>query len=102
MSDSWPWDQPANCGVITERSIIENGAPILHVSHDADDHGWQFLGGGKPKVENARIVCLSCIPDLDPTVLELTDLPPGWIAWRNSASEPWKREPHDDVDGDEI
>ena len=41
----WFWDQPPNCAVITLRQIIEDGAPVLLVTHDLDDHGWQFLSG---------------------------------------------------------
>ena len=41
---AWPWDQPPNAGAITCRAVLA-GAPILHVSHDGDDHGWQFLDG---------------------------------------------------------
>ena len=38
----WPFDQPPNCAVFTLRRIAEGIDPILFVSHDLDDHGWQF------------------------------------------------------------
>ena len=53
MTTPWPWDQPPNCAVVTLRAIVENGAPILHVTHDLDDHGWQFLDGRDVKMEDA-------------------------------------------------
>jgi len=43
--DDWPFDQLPNCAVITLRRIVFGSAPILHVTHDRDDHGWQFLDG---------------------------------------------------------
>ena len=93
MADAdWPFDQPRNCAVITLRPIVFEGAPILHVTHDEDDHGWQFLGWEDAEVAQGVVVCLAEIVKLDPTVLEVADLPPGWHAWRNSRSSPWTRE----------
>jgi hypothetical protein len=78
MSDTWLFDQPENCGVISLRQIVHKGAPILLVTHDEDDHGWQFLDGSdEPNISDAVIVCLSHMVDSDPTLLELADLPPG-------------------------
>jgi hypothetical protein len=93
MADDWPFDQPRNCAVITLRPIVFEGAPILHVTHDEDDHGWQFLGWEDADVAQGAVVCLSHIVELDPSVLEVADLPPGWHAWRRSKTEPWQREP---------
>ena len=94
MTEHWPWDQPPNCAVITERDIIENGAPILHVTHDLDDHGWQFLGLGDAEMEDAMVVALSKISEIDPSLELVADLLPGWRAWRNTADDPWRREPY--------
>ena len=87
----WPFDQPPDCAVITLRSIVFGGEPILHVTHDADDHGWQFLGAGGAKEFDAAVVGLDEIVKLDPSVLEVADMPPGWHAWRQSKSSQWQR-----------
>ncbi|HWE95810.1 MAG TPA: hypothetical protein VG269_17730 [Tepidisphaeraceae bacterium] len=87
----WPFDQPRNCAVFTLRPIVFAGAPILHVTHDEEDHGWQFLGLEDADVGQAAMVSLGEIVGLDPSVLELSDLPPGWHAWRESKSSPWRR-----------
>ncbi len=89
--DDWPFDQPPNCATFTVRQIIRDGAPILHVCHDLDDHGWQFLGWEDANVADAAVVCLAEILTLDPSVRQVADLPPGWHAWRRSVNEPWKR-----------
>jgi len=94
MPDAWPWDQPPNCGVFTEKSILFEGAPILYVSHDLEDHGWQFLGWDDAEVENAALVSLAEISKVDPSVLEVAHIPPGWHAWRRSREEPWTTEPN--------
>jgi hypothetical protein len=94
MSDpEWPFDQPRNCAVFTLRSIVFGGNPVLHVSHDADDHGWQFLGLGDADVEDAAIIALSEIVSRDSSLLQVADLPPGWRAWRSSGLAPWQRSP---------
>jgi hypothetical protein len=87
----WPFDQRQNCAVITVRPILFDGAPILYVSHDSDDHGWQFLGAQGAQMGLATVVSLSDIVELDRSVLELADLPPGWYAWRESKSVSWQR-----------
>ena len=84
--EHWPFDQSRDCAVITTKEIISRERPILFVSHDEDDHGWQFLTGGTVRREDAAVVALHEIVQLDPTVLALADLPPGWIARRRSAN----------------
>lgn len=91
MND-WPFDQPPNCAVITLRQIVSGSAPILHVFHDSDDHGWQFLGLEDARMEDASVVSLSEIICLDPSLSEVADLPPGWHAWRREVSGSWTRE----------
>ncbi len=94
--ERWPFDQSPNCAVITLRQIIEGAAPILHVTHDSDDHGWQFLTLTDAKEEDALIVCFSHVVDLDPSLLKLADLPPGWHAYRESVTSEWIQEPNPD------
>ncbi|MCY2983983.1 MAG: hypothetical protein NTY15_10125 [Planctomycetota bacterium] len=86
-------DQPRNCAVISLRQIVFGIAPILHVVHDEDDHGWQFLNLDDAREEDASVVTLEEIVKLDPTVLALADIPPGWRAWRKSVTHEWNREP---------
>ena len=91
--DAWPFDQPQNCAVFTLRPILFDGAPILHVTHDEDDHGWQFLGRGDADEEQAAVARLVEIVRLDPSVREVADMPPGWHAWREDRTSPWQRAP---------
>jgi hypothetical protein len=94
--DDWPFDQPPNCASLTVRQILRDRGPILHVCHDADDHGWQFLGWADAEVADGMEVCLSEILRLDPSIREVADLPPGWHAWRRAIGETWVREPYPD------
>jgi hypothetical protein len=92
--DHWPFDQPPNCAVISLSVIVFEGAPILYVTHDADDHGWQFLSGDAARVQDAIVIALKEAVDLDPSILQLADLPPGWRARRRSPDLPWERSAH--------
>ena len=91
LKDSWPFDQPRSCAAITMRPVLDGQEPTLLVSHDADDHGWQFIGSTDANVEDGRAVCLKDVVRLDPTILDVADLPPGWRAVRERLGEPWIR-----------
>jgi hypothetical protein len=53
--EDWPFDQTPNTGAITVRSVLE-GDPVLYVSHDLDDAGWQFLDGRPPETAEGRLI----------------------------------------------
>ena len=84
------------------RQVLDGSEPILLVSHDADDHGWQFIGSTDPNVSDGRVVCLESMVARDPSVLQVADLPPGWQAVRHSPEHPWQRREHPPSDDDEI
>lgn len=90
MND-WPFDQPPDCGTIVSRAVLDGKTSIQWVSHDADDHAWQFLDNETWEAEQAALVCLSHVLALDPSVREIADLEPGWIATREKRGEPWAR-----------
>ena len=100
-SDSWPFDQPSNCATFTTRQVVEGLEPILLVSHDAEDHGWQFIGSSGVTMIDAKIVALGEIVKRDSTVLEVADLLPGWQALRAWVGGPWTRREQPAVPEDE-
>jgi hypothetical protein len=82
--------------VITTRRVMEQGWPILLVTHDDDEpRGWQFLNGHGDTDDPTGGITVhpEHVIDRDPTVVELADLPPGWRAWRTTESAEWIREP---------
>jgi hypothetical protein len=89
---SWPFADAPNTASITTRQVLE-GAPILLVTHDADDGGWQFLCGTTDDPADARIVGLGQMYKRDATLGELADLPEGGRASRPAAGQPWHRGP---------
>ena len=88
--EAWPFEDPPNTAAITTRQVLE-GAPILLVTHDADDGGWQFLCGTSDDPADGRVVGLGRMLTRDPSLGELADLPEGWRAWRASAGQHWER-----------
>jgi len=88
----WTFDQAENVGCFTIQKIIHEGAPILFVMHDKDDHGWQFLTGKNVTLDDAMIVSMREIVEHDRTLLEIGRMPPGYRANRAAVGEPWQIE----------
>jgi hypothetical protein len=87
----WPFQDPQNVAVFTTKQVVKERKPILFVTHDADDGAWQFHSGDMARDEDAMILALSEIVEIDPTITELADLPLGYKASRTSLSSSWKR-----------
>lgn len=94
LSEQWLFEDAPNVATFTTVRVLEEGYPILLVTHDEDDGAWQFLCAITNEPSDGRIVGLGCIVDNDPSVCELADLPLGWRAWRESIGTPWHREPN--------
>jgi hypothetical protein len=92
MSSDWPFEASPRTTCLTTRHVLD-GAPVLHVTHDADDGGWQFMPGTEVTTDDAKVVGLGEMCKRDPTLRELADLPEGWRAWRSRVGEPWQRVP---------
>ncbi len=92
MSDAWPFVDPPNFKAYTTRQIMEHRDAILTVYHDAEDGAWQFIGGPWEHGD-LIIVCLSHAVERDASVLELADLPSGWMARREGVDQAWVRDP---------
>ncbi|MCX7058120.1 MAG: hypothetical protein WCH32_11370 [Pseudomonadota bacterium] len=90
---TWPFKEPEFSDALTTVPVLEGEAPILLVSHDADDGMWQVLCGTTNEPEDGRLTCLGCLLELDPTLAEIADLPRGWEAYREAVGAPWAREP---------
>jgi hypothetical protein len=93
MNTDWAFEDAPNTATITTVKVLESLAPILLVTHDLDDGGWQFLCGTTNDEADARIVGLGTVVKWDASVNELADLPLGWRAWRESPDAPWSRAP---------
>jgi hypothetical protein len=88
-SSRYQFEQPENTACFSCRHVIKEGAPILYVTHDADDGGWQFLCGGDHIEDDARIVGMGEIVKIDPSVNELHEMPEGVSATREKRGGTW-------------
>jgi len=89
--EKWPFDQAPNVAAITTRQILDDGFPILSVVHYAKDHSWAFCCGTSIATEDGRVIGMGTVLDLDPTLVEIADLSPGYRATRKAVGEPWVR-----------
>ncbi len=86
--------------VFTTKFVVDQKKVITYVSHDAEDGAWQFLSDEviEDYVKVARVISLEQVIKLDPTVLELADLPLGYFAERKTKKDKWviaKQEPQE-------
>ena len=78
-----------NVAVITCTHVIDEGLPILYVTHDADDGCWQFLCGKEHSAEDAKIVALEEIYNIDKSLKEIANLGYGECARREDKNSKW-------------
>ena len=91
VNQEWPFDQEPNVAALTTRQVLE-GRPILYITHYEDDHSWSFVhGSGEDFEQDGRLICMAEALELDETLREVADLPPGWYAWREDRYSGWHR-----------
>lgn len=84
----FPFEDAPNTACFTCSHVLEEGKPILYVSHDEDGY-WQFLCGRHHKEEEARIVSLASILNIDENMNDLADLDYGQYAELIDAKGDW-------------
>ena len=78
-----------NQAVFTCLHIIEENKPILYVKRD-NEGDWQFLCGENHTTEDARVIALQEIINIDPSVSKVLNLKCGQTAVRESKESVWK------------
>lgn len=94
---NWPFDQAQNVAAITSKFVLENNQPILRVVHYSDDHSWAFTCGTTNNTEDIRVIGMGEIVILDPTLIHIANLPPGWAASRENIDSQWERHEANDL-----
>ena len=85
-------DHNHDASIVSCKRVVEEGAPILFISHDRDGD-WQILCGGNEHddPDNIRFVCSICAMDRHPELVKFQTLPLGSCAERDNAeSQNWK------------
>ena len=93
--DDWRFDQARNVAAVTSAAVLA-GAPILVAVHYADE-GWGFFDGAPLAADHGRVIGMAEVVDLDPSLNEIADLSPGWVARRDGPGSPWIREPDEET-----
>jgi hypothetical protein len=80
-----------NTAVFTTSFVLHDKKPILFVSHYDQDGTWEFLSDDEfddfEKV--AKVVSLEEIINLDPSIIELSEMEEGYHAFRKSEKDKW-------------
>ncbi|MDX1929199.1 MAG: DUF4262 domain-containing protein [Pirellulaceae bacterium] len=92
IDEPWKFADSPDTACFTSNFVLK-GSPITRVYHDFDGD-WQFHGDQDPDQVKPKLVCLSCIVEIDDSIEELQDLPFGWMAERKSPKHKWKRSRH--------
>ena len=92
----WPFDQAPDVAAITTRQVIEQKFPVLSVTHYSD-HSWGFVCGTTDETEDGRVISMSEALEIDPSLREVADLPPGWTARRQMIGGAWHRYHNEDA-----
>ena len=87
---NWPFSDATNTVTFSTAKVVHDGFPVLRVSHDRDG-GWQFLDATTYEPGECILLCLGCILERDATLGQVSDLLPGWSAWREKVGADWER-----------
>ena len=85
------FSEPENTACFTCKHVLEDKQPILYVTHDNDDGSWQFLCGvDSHEVQDARVVGLIEIVNMDETLNDVYELKMRYGVYRKSKGESWE------------
>ena len=91
MQKAWPFDQAPNVAAVTTRQVVEQQFPILCVTHYSEDHSWGFVCGTTDETDDGRVIAMREALEIDPSLEDVADLPPGWTARRDQVGGIWQR-----------
>ena len=77
-----------NKPVFTTKFVIEDRSEIIYVAHDKDGD-WQFFSKEDASEQEARLVSMDEILELDTSVKEILWIPEGTEAWREGIGKKW-------------
>ncbi|WP_339386996.1 hypothetical protein [Vibrio caribbeanicus] len=79
--------------VVTSTYVINDGLPIIYVSHEFDEvEGviWQFHAGNNDyDMDKMLLVSLNSVLEMDASINELSSLPLNYVARRKSIGDSW-------------
>ena len=92
------FEDSLNTAVFTTKFVVKDKKEITYITHETEDGAWQFFSNDNfdDFEEVSMILSLDEIINLDKTVLEIADLPLGYIASRETVKDKWKISKNDE------
>jgi hypothetical protein len=82
-------EEQKNKPVLTTSYVLTSGSPVTFVLYD-EDGDWQLFGDDEvAEAENAYLVSVEEILEMDPALRKLPDLQPGQAATRDKDGTRW-------------
>ncbi|MBQ3939807.1 MAG: hypothetical protein II723_01730 [Oscillospiraceae bacterium] len=86
----FPFSERPGLLVLTCIHALEGSHDITTVCHHFSDNSWEFVCGCDHTEEDAVVLSVSELCDLDPTLHLVCDLPVGGCAVRKSRAHAWQ------------
>lgn len=81
-------DETPNKPVITTHYVMSTGSEITYIVYD-EDGDWQFFGNEDVDENDARVMSVKQILELDESLKDLPDMEKGQTASRMTADAKW-------------
>jgi len=82
-------EEPKNKSVLTTSYVLTNGSPVTFVLYD-EDGDWQLFGDDEvDDDEDAYLVAVEEILEMEPALRKLPDMQPGQAVVREKESTRW-------------
>ena len=81
-------EENKNKSAITNKYVVNNNSIIVSVFYD-EDGDWQFLGEEEVSEEDAIVVSIQEMIDIDKSLVNLPDLKEGESAYRKNKESIW-------------
>ena len=83
-----PFWEDSKMAVFTCVHVLNKEEPILHVFHCEDGY-WQFLCNEKHNTDDARIISLKEVYDIDNSIIKVLNIDIGKSAHRINSNSEW-------------
>ena len=74
--------------VFTTRFVVEDNSEIIYACHDSDGD-WQFFSKEEATEEDAMIISMDEILEIDNSIEKILDIPKGFEAHRSNKLDDW-------------
>ena len=81
-------EENKNKSAITTKYVVNNNSIIVSVFYD-EDGDWQFMGEEEVSAEDAIVVSIQEMIDIDKSLVNLPDLKEGESAYRKNKESIW-------------